>query len=94
MSTITKPPSTRPVNFRTDDGKLHHGFFLRDANKYVRAVNRWKDTDIDAWFDDDRVVAWGYEDDQIEGQMNLFDDDVNAAVCEAVAEEVEGGTHK
>lgn len=43
-------------------------FFLRDANRYVRGVNRWKDTERDAWFDDDVVVAWGYVTEQIEGQ--------------------------
>lgn len=73
MSTGTKPPSTKPVEFRTIDGRLHRGFFLRDANKYVRGVNRWKDTELDAWFDDDRVTAWGYENEQIEGQVSLFD---------------------
>ena len=57
MSTNTKPPSTKPVEFKTVDGKIHRGFFLRDANRYVRGVNRWKDTERDAWFDDDVVVA-------------------------------------
>ena len=75
MSTNTKPPSTRPVEFKTVDGKIHRGFFLRDANKYVRGVNRWKDTDIDVWFDDDRVVSWGFVPEQIEGQINLFGGD-------------------
>ena len=75
MSTNTKPPSTRPVEFKTVDGKIHRGFFLRDANKYVRGVNRWKDTDIDVWFDDDRVVSWGFVPEQIEGQISLFGGD-------------------
>ncbi len=77
MSTNTKPPSTKPVEFKTIDGKIHRGFFLRDANKYVRGVNRWKDTERDAWFDDDRVVAWGYVTEQIEGQISLFGGDIN-----------------
>ena len=28
MSTNTKPPSTRPVEFKTVDGKIHRGFFF------------------------------------------------------------------
>lgn len=86
MSTGTKPTSTRPVHFVTLDGRSHHGFYLRDANRYVRGVNRWKDTDLNAWFDDDVVTAWGYEAEQIAGQVSLFSED---AVNEAVAEDME-----
>ena len=75
MPTNTKPPSTRPVEFKTDDGKIHNGFFLRDANRYIRSVNRWKDTDRNVWFDDDRVVAWGFVTEQVEGQISLFGGD-------------------
>lgn len=70
MPTNTKPPSTKPVEFKTVDGKIHRGFFLRDAN-------RWKDTERDAWFDDDVVVAWGYVTEQIKGQISLFGGDIN-----------------
>ena len=88
MSTGRKPPSTKPVTFKTADGKLHNGFYLRDANRFVRGVNRWKDTDLDAWFDDDVVIAWGFEPDQIEGQIDIFGDDLDDAVCEAVENEL------
>lgn len=72
MGMNKKPPSTKPVVFKTADGKLHNGFYLKDANRFVRNVNRWKDTDLDAWFDDDAVIAWGYEPEQIDGQIALF----------------------
>lgn len=72
MGTVKKPPSSRPVEFKTVDGKIHRGFYLKDANKYVRNVNRWKDTDLDVWFDDDRVVAWGFVEEQVEGQISMF----------------------
>lgn len=87
MSMGTKPPSTKNILFRTSDGKLHNGFYLKDANRYVRGVNRWKDTDLDAWFDDDVVIAWGYEPEQVEGQINMFD--VEEAVVEEVADELD-----
>lgn len=52
------PASTKRIVFRTKDGVEHKGFFLKDANKYVRNVNRWKDTDTGAWHDDGEVIAW------------------------------------
>ena len=59
MYTVTwMPPSTKHVTFRTSDGVIHNGFYLKDANKYVRDVNRWKDTESGKWFDNDEVVEW------------------------------------
>lgn len=55
-----KPPSTKKVYFWTMDNEMHIGFFLKDANKYVRNVNRWKDTDSGQWYDDDEVLTWEY----------------------------------
>jgi len=62
------PPSTKPIVFRTgfvkDEGTgdyeagWHKGFFLKDANKYVRNVNRWKDTEEHKWYDDKDVIEW------------------------------------
>lgn len=52
------PKSTVPIVFMTKDYVWHTGFFLKDANKYVRNVNRWKDTESGKWFDDDEVVEW------------------------------------
>ena len=54
------PASTAPVRFITKDGKAHNGFYLKDANKYVRNVNRWKDQKTDEWFDDIEVIGWEY----------------------------------
>ena len=55
---IYMPPSPKHVRFRTSDGVIHNGFYLKDANKYVRDVNRWKDTESGKWFDNDEVVEW------------------------------------
>ena len=52
------PKSTVPLVFVTKDGVLHPGFFLKDANKYLRNINRWKDTESGKWFDDEEVVGW------------------------------------
>lgn len=57
MQNDSRPPSTKEVVFQTKDG-WHRGFYLRDANKYVRGVNRWKDTETEEWFDDEDVTAW------------------------------------
>lgn len=54
------PPSTKTVRFRTDDG-WHTGFFLKDANKFVRNVNRWKDKETKTWYDDRQVIEWSEE---------------------------------
>ena len=53
------PPSSRKVYFRTgSDGDWHEGFYLKDANRYVRNVNIWKDTKERKWYDDADVVEW------------------------------------
>lgn len=52
------PPSTKRVIFWTKDGVKHKGFFLKDANKYVRNVNRWKDEYVGKWFDNAEVTCW------------------------------------
>lgn len=53
-----KPPSTKRVTFWTKGGVEHKGFFLKDANKFVRNVNRWKDEDTGKWYDDSEVTDW------------------------------------
>ena len=52
-----RPPSTKRVTFKVN-GVWHKGFYLKDANKYVRNVNRWKDTDDGTWYDDKDVTEW------------------------------------
>lgn len=59
MPTINRPPSTKRIRFKTKDG-WHVGFFLKDANKFVRNVNRWKDTETNRWYDGD-VFEWNDE---------------------------------
>ena len=59
MEKKTHPPSTKEVIFYTEDSK-HVGFYVEDINKYVRNVKRWKDTETNTWYDDDKVVAWYY----------------------------------
>ena len=55
---VEYPPSTTPIRFITDDGEQHTGFFVKDINKYVRGVYRWKDVDTGQWYDDDEVLLW------------------------------------
>ena len=52
-----RPPSTKRIRFKTKDG-WHIGFFIKDVNKYVRNVNRWKDAETRKWYDDDEVMEW------------------------------------
>ena len=54
------PPSTESVIFYTNDKGEHEGFFVKDINKYITNVNRWKDTNTNEWFDDDAVIQWSY----------------------------------
>lgn len=56
-----RPPSTKKIVFQTKDGVTHNGFFLKDANRYVRNVNRWKDTDTNVWYDDSEVISYRKE---------------------------------
>ena len=55
-----RPPSTRIIYFWTKDGTKHTGFFVKDINRYVKNVNRWKDTDTETWYDDTEVETWRY----------------------------------
>lgn len=55
---VTHPPSTERVLFRIKNGGWHEGFFLKDANRYVRNVNRWKDTNSKRWYEDSDVLEW------------------------------------
>lgn len=52
------PPSTELVVFETEDGKPHHGFYVKDINKYIKNVNRWKDINTGQWFDDNQIEDW------------------------------------
>lgn len=55
-----RPPHTKRVTFLTKEG-THNGFFVKDINKYIRNVNRWKDTDSGRWYDDKDVIEWQEE---------------------------------
>ena len=53
------PPSTKRVYFYTgDDPIAHRGFFVKNINKHVCGVNRWKDIDTNVWYDDQEVISW------------------------------------
>ena len=62
------PASTKRVYFRTHfmqdeetgdwEAGWHYGFYLKDANKYVKGVHRWKDLDRHKWYDDKDVIEW------------------------------------
>lgn len=55
----TYPSSTRKIYFRTGSNEgWHEGFYLKDVNRFVRNVNRWKDTKERKWYDDADVVEW------------------------------------
>ena len=59
------PSSTKLVVFYTknEDGKediFHEGFFVKDINKHIRNVKRWKDDVTGIWYDDDQVTYWFY----------------------------------
>lgn len=66
------PASTKRVLFRTqfvkdpDTGDWvsgwHEGFFLKDANKYVKNICRWKDCNEHRWYDDKDVIEWKEQD--------------------------------
>lgn len=66
MKDKKRPPSTRPVLFRTSEG-WHRGFYLKDVNKYVKGINRWKDTETGEWIQDEDVPEWTGEDQKKDG---------------------------
>ena len=54
------PPSTKIVIFQTIDGEEHHGFYVKDINKHITGVNRWKDANTEKWYDDKEISNWRY----------------------------------
>ena len=54
------PPSTKIVIFWTEDGEEHRGFYVKNINKYISGVKRWKDVNTDIWYDDSEVTDWKY----------------------------------
>ena len=57
---IKYPPSTEKIFFWTSDGKKHYGFFVKDINKFIKNVNRWKDADKNIWYKNEEVMGWEY----------------------------------
>lgn len=53
------PPSTKLVIFWTKEG-IHEGFYVKNINKYISGVRRWKDVRTETWYDDDEVTNWKY----------------------------------
>lgn len=62
------PSSTKPVMFQTRfildpetgmaEAGVHEGFYIKDANKFTKGINRWKDTKEDKWYDNEDVIGW------------------------------------
>ena len=61
---IRKPETTRAVLFKTrfiwdpETGDAESGWHEWHEGFYSRGTNRWKDTNIQKWFEDKDVVAW------------------------------------
>ena len=52
-----KPRQHHTCRVRLRTGEITKAFYVRDINKYVRGVNRWKLED-GKWVDDEQVVQW------------------------------------
>ena len=53
-----KPPQHVWVQVMLKTHQVIAGFFVKDINKYIRNVNRWKDVSTGKWHDDSEVMAW------------------------------------
>jgi len=53
------PVSGKSVLLKLSDGSVHEGHFIKNANKYVRNVNRYKVYKFgNKTIDSSEVVAW------------------------------------
>lgn len=53
-----KPPSTKEVILLLDTGEQHAGFWLKDANKHERNINKWRVFMGSHMYDEDKVLGW------------------------------------
>lgn len=53
-----KPAQGIDVLMWLEDGSIHEGRFLKNANKYHMAVNKWKIYKLNRYIDEHEVIAW------------------------------------
>ncbi len=58
-----KPIAGKEVLMWVDGGEKHCGFWLKDANKYVKNIRKWKVYYGNHMIEENRVIAWVYIDD-------------------------------
>ena len=58
-----KPKQHRPCRVRLTTGEITEAVYVKDVNKYIRGVNRWRRTGgcwtkHERWIDDEKVAEW------------------------------------
>lgn len=56
--TAQKPPQNKGVEVLLQNGEVKKASWLKDINKYVRNVNRWRIIDTGKYVDDIEVKEW------------------------------------
>ena len=56
-----KPRQHHLCRVRLRTGEVVEAFYVKDINKYIRGVNRWKNVRTGKWMDDEQVVEWEEE---------------------------------
>lgn len=52
-----KPRQHRPCRVKLTTGRTTEAVFVKDINKYIRGVNRWR-LSSGEWIDDEQVTQW------------------------------------
>ena len=52
-----KPRQHKPCELRLTTGEITEGVYVKDINKYITGVNRWR-LSSGKWIDDEQVVQW------------------------------------
>lgn len=53
-----KPRQHHLCKVRLRSGEEVEAFYVKDINKFVRGVSRWKIISTGKWIDDEQVVQW------------------------------------
>lgn len=53
-----KPPQGKDVLLVLNDGSVHEGRYLKNANKYVQNVDKFKVYKADEYIDSSEVIMW------------------------------------
>ena len=53
-----RPPQGKDVLLVLNDGSVHEGRYLKNANKYVRNVDRFKIYKADKYVESSEVIMW------------------------------------